>query len=183
MKDNLEEVISNHIAAGVTRLTIDTASPPIVGKGVSVEDTLDPHELAVLIDRAYRELEGHKVAYSFNVTMPLCVLDQELKRRLQATDQLFNSCHIPSGSGLVFDNEGNILPCNHFPSYPLGKFGVEFTDRDSFLEFWSSEGVREFRKACQRYPHKKCKSCEEWDICGGGCILKWLHYNPADFIL
>lgn len=91
-------------------------------------------------------------------------------------------CHIQGGEGLIFDQEGSVLPCNHFPSHPLGKFGVDFHDAKSFEKFWHGEEINNFRDITRRYPAEKCTDCSYWDQCGGGCFIEWLAFQPSDYI-
>lgn len=63
-----------------------------------------------------------------------------------------------------------------------GKLGVDFNDAEGFKKFWEGSELREFRDEFNSYPHTNCITCPDWTNCGGGCKIKWLHYDPKDYI-
>jgi radical SAM protein with 4Fe4S-binding SPASM domain len=82
----------------------------------------------------------------------------------------------------VFSPEGDVILCNHFASFPVGRFGVDFETPDEFAVFWKSEDLAEIRNRSILYPHERCQTCSDWDICGGGCFVKWMHWDPRTYI-
>ena len=86
------------------------------------------------------------------------------------------------GSGLIFDETGAVMPCNLFTSHPVGKFGVDFSNPSGFEKFWARRELSTFRKKVGSYPDQKCVGCGEWDMCGGGCKIKWMYWDPQQYI-
>ncbi|MBA4319739.1 MAG: hypothetical protein C0412_15170 [Flavobacterium sp.] len=122
------------------------------------------------------------IEYSFYVTFPLCLIEKKVRRILISEKLVSTTCHVPSGTALILDQEGKVLPCCHMPNMSLGQFGVDFDSALNFSKFWSSCKMREFRKQCQMYPHIECSKCKDWRSCGGGCILNWTQWKPDEFI-
>jgi radical SAM protein with 4Fe4S-binding SPASM domain len=53
--------------------------------------------------------------------------------------------------------------CNGLFDYPIAKHGKDFCDAKSYLSL-------------------KCRDCEKYIECGGGCPLLWFFYKPDDII-
>jgi len=92
------------------------------------------------------------------------------------------------GKGVVFDPYGNILPCTHFGDAPLfennSKQAQEVFMGDKFWTFWNNKNspAGKFREALWQFPTEKCKNCDMWGACIGGCPLLWSHFDPRDYI-
>jgi radical SAM protein with 4Fe4S-binding SPASM domain len=121
-------------------------------------------------------------SYSFYITIPLCILDPVVKNELINNKRITTSCHVARGTATIFTEDGTVIPCNHFTKKGMGKYGEDFSGVESFRSFWRSEALELFRKRFNSYPHENCINCSDWNICGGGCKIKWMHYNPKDYI-
>lgn len=110
-------------------------------------------------------------------TLPLCIWDDNLIDRMNKKNQLFTSCQLLQKSGIVFDTNGNIIPCNALYDYILGENLIDFFDADSLKDFMQSEYITDFYKKIATIPSEKCLHCAKWSICGGGCVSNWLHYD------
>lgn len=89
---------------------------------------------------------------------------------------------------MVFDSSGNILPCTHFADFPL-KEGVvidknHFALSGKFDSFWNDEVCEavKFRESLWQYPADRCRTCEYWGGCIGGCPLLWSAFDPVEII-
>ncbi len=178
----IERLLTNLLREGVTGMSFDMATPVIVGDSLTQKGIPDPQQLAKSCVDIYRFLKDKNSEFNIRVSIPLCLFLAEIKEELIKDNVIMTCCHIQEGTGLIFDQTGNILPCNHFPLHPLGKFGVDFTDKSSFEQFWKSAELREFRKLTRRYPSTLCMDCPDWDICGGGCFIEWMQFDPQQFI-
>jgi radical SAM protein with 4Fe4S-binding SPASM domain len=177
--DVLENLINNNI----TNIGMDFGTPFVVGESISVDNILDPRESADLIGKVYQFLvEKKDVNFSFYITFPLCLIEKEIRNKLIKQKVISTTCHVPSGSAIILDQSGRILPCCHMSNVFLGKFGVDFNDRFTFERFWNNAVINEFRCQCQLFPHDICSECDEWSICGGGCLINWMYWSPCDFI-
>jgi radical SAM protein with 4Fe4S-binding SPASM domain len=73
--------------------------------------------------------------------------------------------------------------CNGLTDYPIGRFGKDFTDLSSLLETLNTLAVTKIYDRITSYPSQKCKDCNRWEFCGGGCLLTWMAYKPEDVIV
>jgi len=177
------EILDLFFKEGIEHISIDMAGPVISNEMVSLEDIPNPHELVRCCEETHEAMKRLGwTGYAFNISVPLCLFDQKILKELMEEKKVATCCHIQKGSGLIFDERANVIVCNHFPEYPIGKFGVDFFDQNSFMTFWHGESVETFRKKIRRYPSLKCKTCLLWNICGGGCFVKWLGFNPTEYI-
>ena len=126
----------------------------------------------------YEELcritEGNFVLHQ---TFPLCIWDDSFLNILKARQQIHTSCQLLQGSGLIFNTNGDLLPCNALHNYPIGKFGVDFTTSYDLKKFINSNTTCEFYKHLSSVPSEKCFKCDKWEFCGGGCLSNWFHYD------
>ena len=126
--------------------------------------------------------EYKEISYSMEISFPLCLIYEEILKELIAQGKIFNCCHVPRGTGIIFDQDFKVLPCNHFAEYPFSEESIDFSDKLSIEKLWESEVVKKFRKKTQCYPTKKCQECNLWLQCGGGCFTRWLYVDPNDYI-
>lgn len=139
-------------------------------------------QMGKFVSYMYEILKEEKINYSFEISFPLCLIDSEILKELIENKVITTCCHISKGSGLVFDTDMKILPCNHFVGYPysdkiIGKRSVE--EIKSFLE---SDVCTQLRDIAGSYPSKLCINCDKWQICGGGCFTRWFYENPSCII-
>ena len=149
--------------------------------------SLSPVEVAGIMAEAYHKLSSQGIKAKFFATIPLCLFDKELLDEMVAQDWISKGvhCHIFYGSGVVFEPDGNVLPCTHFVKHPLFNMideGIQTADQ--FSEVWYGErGIHgAFREAIWKYPHSNCEGCEHWGKCVGGCPFLWTHFDPMDII-
>jgi radical SAM protein with 4Fe4S-binding SPASM domain len=163
-------------------VTIDMGSPVITQTGVEAVDILNPFELRDAVTVLHQLLKKTKLRYGFNVSIPLCILDKQTRDELVEEGRILTTCHVPKGKGVIFSPEGDVLVCNHFSPFPLGRFDVDFRTPSEFIDFWRSKNLTEIRNRSTLYPHERCRTCLDWDVCGGGCFVKWLYWDPQLFI-
>jgi len=175
-------MLSSLTSRGIRHLTVDLASPVVTGGRIEVPGVPDPLELRDAMHRIYWSVDPESLDYVVYMTIPFCLLDPEVLRGLKAQDRLVSSCHVPRGDALVFDEHGGVLPCNHMGGHVLGRWGVDFSSARTLMDFWYTTAVEEFRSVCGCYSAEPCIDCPEWGECGGGCMIKWMFWDPADFI-
>lgn len=137
------------------------------------------YELANACKTVYEVFKDSDINIKFEMSLPLCILDKNLLNELLNKNMIATCCHISKGKGIIFDTDFNILPCNHFVDHPLNKNPIL---PSKIVSFWNSNECSKFRKIVKTYPSIKCKNCDKWNICGGGCTLRWLKDNPNDII-
>lgn len=106
-------------------------------------------------------------------TFPLCVCEPDTFDKMLKKGQVITTCHVHKRNGLIFDSDGSILLCNHLAGYGVGKYGVDFYDSASFLDFWNSEYMINLHRKFTTLPSSDCQNCELLSKCGGGCFVQW----------
>lgn len=89
-------------------------------------------------------------------------------------------CQLHRHDGLIFDTEGRVIPCNAMPGVRLGRIHEDFSDVESFWEFWSSSKVEDVFSKYRSAPDARCTSCGKRSRCRGGCVSNWLNYSFDD---
>ena len=143
------------------------------------KDVPDMKIIAQTCKTAFEIFKQTDLHYAFEISIPLCLFDKAFLQELIERKIIQTCCHIRKGAGIIFDSNFDILPCNHFVQSPLNREPVPF---DNIIDFWNSSICMQFRDTINTYPSKKCINCNLWENCGGGCILRWFHLNPEDFI-
>lgn len=136
-------------------------------------------EIADMCKYVYNKIYKDDVNFVFEMSIPLCALDERMLNHMIAKKRIITCCHISKGLGMVLDENFNILPCNHFMGYPLNNHKLEM---ENIIDFWNSSDANEFRKLINKYPSEVCSRCKKWYQCGGGCPIRWLSSNPNDII-
>jgi len=148
---------------------------------------LPPTKTAIVIRNAYKAFKENSIKAKFLATIPLCLFSElELEEMVQ-DDYISDGahCHIFYGSGVVFEPNGNVLPCTHFVAKPLfNMFQDNINSADDFKAIWfGKKGIHgDFKKAVWHFPHINCMQCKQWGKCVGGCPFLWLKYNPNEII-
>lgn len=139
------------------------------------------HKLSAIVNgftECYDELDkAVNGRFTLHQSLPICLWDKEIIRQLTEKNQIYTSCSLLQRSGLVFDTDGSVLPCNSMHQLPIGKFGSDFCDRASFDAFWQSEKITSIYDVFRKLPSLHCGTCEEALQCGGGCISNWYHFS------
>lgn len=163
-------------------ISFDLGSPIVWRDRVTADDIPTPLELRDICINIHNYMKNKTTPYSFHITFPLCLFPQHVKEEMITKGCIATGCQMQSGNGAIFTQNGEVLPCNHFISHSLGKLGKDFDDANQFKLFWKSKEVVNFRKSTRKYPSQKCIDCVDWDACAGGCIIKWLYWNPEQYI-
>lgn len=186
--DQIENIISLAYQLGAGKTVLNCAIPVVFDDSTLAENSLNPSYLAKVVERVFRKIREKGLSFQLNATFPLCLLEQSVLEEALKLDWLSVGCHMYRGKGVIFDPIGNILPCTHFSEMPLYEAtmdtGNHFILKDSFEGLWqdSQSEAGKFRAALWRYPAERCKECEYWGGCVGGCPLLWTHFEPRDFI-
>ncbi len=154
---------------------------PIIGIENS-ETLFDLKQMGNFVEKLYNRLSKTNINYCIEISFPLCLIDETILNKLTEENRIINCCHVPRGSGINLDENFKIIPCNHFAEFPFSEKPVEVYKEYSIEEIMETEIVKDFRKKARCYPASKCKSCNLWEKCGGGCITNWLSLNPNDYI-
>lgn len=147
------------------------------------EFAIPPSRMAKIIGGAYRQLKTRGIKVKFFGTIPLCLFETAVLDEMMADGSISDGvhCHIFYGSGLVFEPNGNVLPCTHFVGHPLFNWKERgIASAEDFAQLWYGEdGIYgRFRREIWRYPHHNCRECRHWGKCVGGCPFLWTHFDP-----
>lgn len=179
-KERFEEVVKFISSQGIDRFAIQFVKPVVEEKD---DEILDLNKMGKFVEYIYEIMNSHKeISYSMEISFPLCLINRDILNELVEQGRIFNCCHVPRGTGIIFDQDFKVLPCNHFAEYPFCDDSIDFSDKLSIEKLWESETVKEFRKKAQCYPTEKCEECNLWVQCGGGCFTRWLYIDPNDYI-
>ena len=145
---------------------------------ISSSYVLEPQDLITIFVKKYDRLnEILNNKFSFEQSLASCMWPKDFIKKLKEKKQLSFGCHLQNRSGLVFDKDGKIIPCNSLTSFPIGQYGVDFVNKEDFEKFWMSKELVNLYDKIYEYPSTKCQSCVDYLECGGGCPLKWFAYN------
>ena len=111
--------------------------------------------------------------------LPLCVFPKDFLKKLISEGQIQNMCHVQNRSGIVFDNDGYILPCNSMVEVKMGKIGKDFSNGKELLALLNSDDIRSGYVEMLKYPSEECTFCDLNDYCRGGCIVNWTVLDPG----
>lgn len=107
------------------------------------EGTTDIFSLAKCCEIIFRIFEDTEIDYKIQLSIPFCAIDQSILTELIQRKRVYSCCHIMKGTGIVFDTEFNILPCNHFLGASMNDLPVP---SNQIIEFWNNTDVVNFRE-------------------------------------
>lgn len=172
-----DKFLSSFIENGLDNIVFQLYKPAIDSNNEYNAPTIK--ELANLCKYVFNKIKDTNIKFSFEMSIPLCCLEEDLLNEMIEKKCITTCCHITKGTGLIFDANFNILPCNHFVNYPLNTNKVM---PSQIIKFWNSKQPENFRNTIKTYPHEICEKCEKWSQCGGGCFLRWLSSDTGRYI-
>lgn len=151
---------------------------PLYDSNASVDISKDVVDVVKGFRESYDELnEITKGRFVLHQSLPACVWPSDFLTLLQERKQIKSSCQLLTKSGLIFDPHGKVIPCNALLDAPIGEIGKDFTNKDEFLAFWSSDRINKIYSKLAALPDLDCMKCKNLGQCGGGCISNWLNYS------
>ena len=136
-------------------------------------------EMAKITEFIY-EFWPDDIQYEIEISFPICLIQNDVFKFLKDQHKIVVGCPIQFGSGISFDTKGRILPCNHFINLPYDN--EPHLTTDSIRKLLEGEAREKVKKVACSYPSMKCKDCENWNICGGGCFTRWFYEKPEEII-
>ena len=132
---------------------------------------------------SYKELDSiTNGRFILHQSLPICIWDKNFINVLNERNQIVTSCQLLERSGVIFDSDGSLIPCNFMYQVSLAKYGQDFFDRDSFLAFWNSPKVVNIYNQFCNHVGEKCYDCREARYCGGGCLSNWYNFNYTELM-
>lgn len=179
--DCVDGLISAIKETGVEMVSFDIERPVLLDNQTCAEGMADPQEMADFIVEIYPQLVNMGIRFNIKLGLPFCLFPESFIDELRANQRIIAGCQIYEGSGIVIDEAGNILPCNHFCQNPLAHI-EDFPNSKDYLEWRKSPKILSFYQKISNYKAECCKGCEYWEYCGGGCIIQWLHKSAERLI-
>jgi len=181
--DNLLEIVKFAINCGARSVKIDFCSTVFITNQPFSKYMVEPSILVANIVRDYPELEritdGHIV---FEMNLPLCIWPEDFIEKLLREKRIITVCQLLKREGIIFGTDGRLQLCNALFDYPIGRYPQDFHDSATLLDFLNTRRVISWYNRITRYPSLKCKNCDRYPICGGGCPLRWAVDNPEKII-
>lgn len=183
ISSNLSELVEVAINNDARGVFVEFCAPVFFQQKPQQGYTMNPEEIVKCFMSHYEkinELAGSK--FAFQQSMPYCIWPEDFIAMVRERNQIVSVCHIFGRQGLVFNEIGQLIPCNCLYEFPLGKYGEDFVDIESLKVFWYSESMKGLYNKLISYPMQSCIDCDKYKICGGGCPINWLIFNPNKLI-
>ena len=145
------------------------------------EPIMQIDDMGAFVKFIYNRMERTSIKYGIEISFPICLIDEDIFLKLVKGKHISNCCHVPRGSGVNFDENFKVIPCNHFAEFPFSD-SIDLTNKEALDELMEKDIVKQFRHKARSYPAEKCQTCEKWNICGGGCFTRWLTEEPNKYI-
>lgn len=164
---------------GASRLNISPCTPAFYNGEFRADYIVEPAAMVKHLVEVYPKLDeitGGRI--SIAMKLPFCFWPRDFIDMLLNKGQITSSCQLRQHAGIIFDSNGNVSVCNSLSSFPVGKYGSDFTSGASLLTHMNSSTVTRIYEKITSYPSTKCIDCEKYDTCGGGCAMFWTFFNP-----
>ena len=140
--------------------------------------TQNPVLLSQKFEAIYPELNS-VTGGNFNLFcgLPLCIWNPAFIEMLSQHNQITTVCQLLKRSGLIFDPNGCLLPCNAMPTLSLGRLNEDFCNGEELCNFVKTARVTKVYDRLCGLPSKDCLPCRDMVNCGGGCVCQWTNYS------
>lgn len=177
--EEVEEITERSHEMGAKSFQLSSCSVTLDDQGYNSDYSLQIDQFVDGLIQVYPRL--HEL-YDGNILieprLPLCVFPASFLKKVRERKQLLNVCHVQNRSGIVFDTDGSILPCNSMVGIKIGKLDEDFSTGEELLTFLNNSRLIDDYREMLRYPSDECLQCKLNDICRGGCIQNWLALEP-----
>lgn len=183
MVHEFDAIRATILESGATNVSFDTERPIIVENKIHY-DGLVPQSIADLLVSTYpgmQSLVKDGVDYYVYITHPFCLFPEWYIHALKESGRLMSGCQMFGGNGVIIDELGKILPCNHFCSSGLGSIEECKTGPD-YIAWREQESIVRFYGRMGSYPAKQCETCSQWQVCGAGCRINWFKFGERELI-
>lgn len=120
--------------------------------------------------------------FSLHNAFPLCLWDKDDYNKLKSNNQIRTVCQLLSRTGIIFDTEGTIIPCNTMHQIRLLKYGQDFTTPEELYSGLKNEEVQAIYRKLLGAPDHSCSACQNWKDCGGGCVTTYTNYSLNEML-
>lgn len=135
----------------------------------------NPRKLICKFISQIEELNSITKEWWIEYSYPICMYTE--KQLLLLKNKLALPCQIHTKSGITFDTDLNLIPCNMGLDIKLGQFGKDFSNFKEFRKFAKKGKYREVNDELSQIPDRECKRCKYYKACNGGCPILWRNYS------
>ncbi|MFO7807704.1 MAG: radical SAM protein [Candidatus Moraniibacteriota bacterium] len=181
--NNLVEMAELVADNGGKSISYEMCQPSFSFGKIDSQYLVHPAELAGKIVEVYprinRVMNGN---LCFQMSVPFCLFPEGFIENLENESQMIIGCHVFSRNGLIFNSEGGVLLCNCLHHIPIGYYGDDFSNAETFRNWWNRKDVVGVNERLLAYPSENCENCGWYNHCGGGCCLQWFSFNPQEVL-
>lgn len=154
-------------------------------KGVvgSSDCQLKVKECAKFVETVFNIFKNSGIHYTIATSFPLCLIERLVLFQLIEKQCISTACHVQRKNVLTIDPECHLLPCSAFVDYPFDDNKAVLKGARYVSQYMSTNSCDEFYNRSKVYPSDNCTDCEFWDLCGGGCFVRWFFEDPSEVIV
>ena len=179
-EDDIVELVNLCQSNSVDNVTFQYVKPIVE---MNSEPVMDMFDMGQHVCRLFDIMEKPGLRWSVEISFPLCLIPDEYRNLILQSGKAYVGCHIRRCSGVIFDTDFKIIPCNHFVNMPYSDNALHPISSQSIETLWKSEDYTGFINTIGNYPGSNCKKCSMWNQCGGGCFTRWLFNNPEQYCI
>lgn len=183
-ENSIEEIIDFVESIKMNRVGFNLATPSVSKNAVKGDFVLSMEQYGRRVMDMYYECKRRNIHSSFLLTIPHCVFTEKELRELFESHSISCGCHLLRGTGVVFASDGSMAICNHLLDFKIADSDETekiLNSEEEFLRFWNSERMFEIRKKANCFRSSECRKCGHWQVCGGGCLVRWAYHDPTTF--
>lgn len=114
-------------------------------------------------------------------TFPLCAWGEEFIKTLEEKHQRTGGCQLRDRDDLIFDCNGNIIPCNAMYEIKMGKLYQDFSTTKELLDYCKNSNMTSIYDRYGKLPSDKCKECKDIKLCDC-CACQWTNYSYSQLM-
>ena len=120
--------------------------------------------------------------FSLSQSYPMCIWDKNFIAKLESRGQITSICQLLNKSGLIFDTQANIIPCNAMHELKLGQLYKDFNNAEELLRYVSKNDFKKVYDKLCGIPDVSCLTCSDLKRCAGGCVCQWTNYSFKELL-
>lgn len=124
--------------------------------------------------------EKIKGKFSLFQTLPLCLWEKSFVDEMIKDNHVSSVCQLLRKTGLLFDTNGYLIPCNAMHKIKIGKINDDFNNGKTLLQYEDLKFVEKIYNKLRGVPSEECLHCNDLKNCGGGCVCQWTNFSFDD---
>lgn len=178
--DGLKLIATKCKEMGAKYFVLDLCTAVVSDDGISRGFSVEPKQLAEDIMEVQPFLSNlYNDDFEIEAFIPLCLFSESFVEEMLERKRMGTVCHVYTRSGINFNTNGDIMPCNQMIGTIIARKGVDYTDSLSLLKYLNNSNLRRDYKRLLRYPSKDCNGCRWENDCRGGCLVNWMVFDPS----